>query len=607
LVSDSYGTYWVSGSGSSIPLTATKDKKIMVLPIATLSLLAALIVAPVQETTQQPPSSAPIIANVLPDDTPLVGLINTKKATWANLSRFQLFQTAFTAAAQFLPSTLQLDYAKDIESWLGDQVAVAFMPKVGSTTATIDTNFLMLAPVKDETRLQLLLNKLKEDTPRVKVRQYKGITILELQAPQAEPFTNKLPLSLQKLKSSSVPELVKPNWLTKNRGIAIATLPGYVVSGITAKPIEQLIDATQSNATLAKNPQFQKTIQHSQSDKVLFTLYENLATFLPLISDISKDPSLPFPVLGVDALNLEQLNKYGSVNGFLTLQPEGLRFQANAYHQTSKSKQGKVNLQKTETILDRMPGATYSAFTGRNLSQQWQQITKGLTTKPQLKDMLETLRSFVRSSTRLDLEQDILGWMDGEYGFFLFPTKGGLFKLVGPNFNLGIGLAVQTSDRTAAETTLKKLDEFAKSFSGGGVKINTHTIKGQTVTSWDVGGDSSQSLLAYSWVNKNTAIVTTGFGAIADLVPQPYILLPTTYNFTTATNSLPYPNQGYFYVNMGSLLSWFYNFLPSIFNDPSFQPWKQAIGSVYSISATTSIRPDREQFDILLVLAPTRK
>ncbi len=580
----------------------------MALPIATLSLLAALTVAPVQAPSEKPPSSVPVIANVLPADTPLIGLVNTKKETWATLSRFQLFQTAFTAAAQFLPPTLQLNYAKDIEPWLGDQVAIVFMPKIGSATASIDTNFLMLAPVKDDTRLQLLLNQLKQDMPGGKTRQYKGITIIELPASPAEPPTNNLPTtSLQKLKSASKPELVKPNKLTKKRGIAIATLPGYVVTGITAKPIEQLIDANQNNATLAKNPQFQQTIQHSQSGKVLFTLYENLATFIPLINDISKDPSLPFPILDTEALNLEQLNKYGSVNGFLTLQPEGLRFQINAYNQTSQSKQGKVNLKKTKTILDRMPGATYSAFTGKNLSYQWQQIAKGLTTKPQLKDMLETLRSFVRSSTGLDLEQDILGWMDGEYGFFLFPTKGGLFKLVGANFNLGIGLAVQTSDRTTADTTFKKLDQFAKSFSGGGVKVNTHNIKGQTVTSWDVGGDASQSLLAYSWVDNNTAIVATGFGAIADLVPQPYILLPTTYNFTTATNSLPDPNHGYFYVNMGSLLSWVYGFLPSIFNDPSFQPWKQTIGSVYSISATTSTRPDREQFDILLVLAPTRK
>ncbi|WGV28137.1 DUF3352 domain-containing protein [Halotia branconii] len=580
----------------------------MALPIATLSLLAALTVAPVQEPTEKPPSSIPMIANVLPTDTPLVGLVNTKKATWATLSRFQLFQTAFTAAAQFLPPTLQFDYAKDIESWLGDQVAIVFMPKVESTTASIDANFLMLAPVKNDTRLQLLLDQLKKNTPRVKTRQYKGITILELPASPVESPTNKLPTtSLKKLKLSAAPDLVKPNWLTKKRGIAIATLPGYVVTGITAQPIEQLIDAQQNNATLAKNSQFQQTIQYSQSGQVLFTLYENLATFLPLISDISKDPSLPFPILSVDTLNLEQLNKYGIINGFLTLQPEGLRFQINAYNQTSQSKQGKVNLKKTETILDRMPGATYSAFTGQNLSYQWQQIAKGLATKAQLKDMLETLRSFVRSSTGLDLEQDILGWMDGEYGFFLFPTKGGLFKLVGANFNLGIGLAVQTSDRTTADTTFKKLDQFVKSFSGGGVKVNTHNIKGHTVTSWDVGGDASQSLLAYSWVDNNTAIVATGFGAIADLVPQPYILLPTTYNFTTATNSLPYPNHGYFYVNMGSLLSWVYGFLPSIFNDPSFQPWKQTIGSVYSISATTSTRPDREQFDILLVLAPTRK
>lgn len=168
-------------------------------------------------------------------------------------------------------------------------------------------------------------------------------------------------------------------------------------------------------------------------------------------------------------------------------------------------------------------------------------------------------------------------------------------------------MAVQTSNRSAAENTLKKLDEFIKSFSTGAVAVNTHTIKGQTVTSWDVAGDSSQSLLAYNWADDNTIMITTGFGAIQDLLPQPYIKLPSTYNFQTATNSLPRPNYGYFYLNGGSTLSWIYGFLPSVFNDQNFRPWKPIIGSVYSFSATTATTPDKEQFDFLMVLAPTRK
>ncbi|BAZ52406.1 hypothetical protein NIES4103_50670 [Nostoc sp. NIES-4103] len=616
----------------------------MILPVSTLALLSTLTVGSVPETTKPSLTSTPAVANILPADTPIVGLVNTKGESWAKLNRFQLFKTAFTAASQFLPTTFTFDYAKDIESWLGDQVAFAFMPKVGSTTATIDSSFLLVAPIKDDTRLQPFLEKLKTDTPRVTVRQYKGITILEMKEPEVAPPQNTLPSlemkkpelaprrntppslelrnrelaprpkalpsAVRKLKSPSETEfeteLLKPNSLTRKRSFAIATFPGYVVTGITAQPIEQLIDASQANNTLAQNPQFQQTFQQSQSDKVLFTIYENFATFVPLINDISKDPSLSVPIFGADKIQLEQVKDYASADGFVSLQPEGLRFQINAHRPIVKSKQNKDNTKKPETILDRMPGATYSAFTGRNLNLQWQQLAKGFSSEPQLKDYLEKFRDFFRSSTGLDFDKDILGWMDGDYGFFSFPTKGGLFKFVSPDFNLGIGLAVQTTNRAAADTTLNKLNELIQSFLAGGVVVNTHNIKGQSVTSWDIGGDSSQSLLAYSWVNDNTVVVTTGFGAIADLVPQPYILLPTTYNFKNATNSLPYPNHGYFYVNMGSLLSWVYGFMPSVFNNEYFQPYKQVLGSVYSISATTSTTTEREQFDILLVLAPTR-
>ena len=323
----------------------------MILPVTTLALLSTLTLAPLPETTEPSLSSTAAVANILPADTPVVGLVNTKGETWASLNRFQLFKTAFAAGSQFLPTTFTFDYAKDIESWLGDQVAFAFMPKVGSTTATIDSSFLLVAPVKDDTRLQPFLEKLKTDTPRVTVRQYKGITILEWKEPEVAPPKNTVPSSVRKLKASSEPELMKPNSLTRKRSLAIATFPGYVVTGITAQPIEQLIDASEANSTLAQNPQFQQTFQQSQSDQVLFTIYENLATFVPLINDISKDPSLSVPVFGAGKIDLEQLKEYASADGFVSVQPEGLRLQINAHRPILKSKQDKVNTKKDRNYI----------------------------------------------------------------------------------------------------------------------------------------------------------------------------------------------------------------------------------------------------------------
>ncbi|MBD2388427.1 DUF3352 domain-containing protein [Cylindrospermum sp. FACHB-282] len=551
------------------------------------------------------------MASILPADTPITISITTKAELWRSLSRFNYFQSIYGLVSQFLPPAFNLDYTKDIESWLGEEVVLAFLPKAEDSTATIDTSFLMLAPIKDETRLGPLLDKLKENTEEAEEREYKGFTILELKTPESGPM---LPLPLPRVnRSTSVQaysgtkvEKLEPK--KRQRGFAIASLPGYIAIGVSAKSIEQLIDTTQANtATLAQNPNYQQASQSPQASQALIKLYENPTTFLPLLQDISKDPSLSIPTFSFDSINLEQIKVYSSINALVFVQPEGLRFQTNAYRQTPTDRINTLNPQ-SETILTRMPAATYSTFTSRNLNQQWQIFATAISTKPELNKWLTEFRNFVRTSSGLDIDKDIINWMDGEYGFFLFPTKGGLFKVIGNNFNLGVGLAVQTNNRAAADTTLKKLNEFVKSSLKGGIEVNTHTIKGQPVTSWDFLGDSSQSLLAYSWVDENTIVVTTGFGAIADLVPQPYILLPKTYNFTTATNSLPHPNHGYFYVNMGSTLSWAYGLVPSEFNSNQyFQTFKQIIGSIYSISATTSTTVDREQLDFLVVLAPTRK
>jgi hypothetical protein len=53
---------------------------------------------------------------------------------------------------------------------------------------------------------------------------------------------------------------------------------------------------------------------------------------------------------------------------------------------------------------------------------------------------------------------------------------------------------------------------------------------------------------------------------------------------------------------------WVYGFLPSQYiNSKDSQVWKQAIGSIYSISGSCTTKPNEQQLDILFVLAPNRK
>lgn len=567
--------------------------------LAALSLLSISTVAATDELTQPSRVPVPAVSNMLPADVPLVVMVNTKPEAW-NLSRFQLFQSA-SAIPQLLPFVQQLDYTEDIKSWLGDQVALALMPKIGSQKTTLDSSLLMLAPVKDKKRLQAFLDKFQfGEQQRVIKRQYKGITILKLQLKPQSWQSQIAPPVL-------IPNLSKPQGLQKERSLEIAFLPGYIVTAQTAKPIEQLIDTFKGSDTLAQNPQFQRTFQHFQSHQSLVTLYENPAKFLPLVESLAKDPSLPFPLLLSSSVYSEQLKAYSSLDASLLVQTEGLRWQINAYRQTPKTDIAtNVLSPKVSQILAWIPAATYSLTAGGDLNQRWQTTVATFSAEPQLKDLLTQFRNFIRTSTGLDIERDITAWMDGEYVFFLYPTKGGISKLVSPNFNLGIGFLVQTSDRAAAEATLRKLEQSVNS-SKGSIAVASRSIKGEPVTSWEPQGeDSSQSLFAYSWVNSNTLLMTTGLGAMADLVPQPYVSLSKSYTFNNATRSLPQPNNGYSYMNMGSFLSWFYGFLLPQYNDPSWQALKEIPGAIRSISATSSTTSEREQYDGLVVLAPAK-
>ncbi|MGB6298989.1 MAG: DUF3352 domain-containing protein [Rivularia sp. (in: cyanobacteria)] len=566
----------------------------------------------------QPTGKNTEFANFLPKDAPLVATIDTSSETWKQAGKFQLFQAAWNGISFLIPPQFKTGYATDIKPWLGEQIAVAFLPKHDSSQVTVNDNFVSLIPVKDEVALKRFLTKLKAGG-NLNQRQYKGITILETKTGSSLQDNTIPPVPKSPINKANKPSIfqkpiknpgLKKPQVSKPTSLVIGILPGHLAVGYSNKSIERVINTNrQKAATLAQNPLFHKTIKQPQTGKPLFAMYQDPVGYIDFAKEIIKDPSLGLPTIDLESiLSSEQLKNYQSLGSFVTVQKEGIRFQVNAYLSPESNRNNLADNIKTQNILSRMPAATYSAVNGKNLNLRWEAISKLLTSQKEFKDGLTTLRGLIRSNTGLDLDRDIISWMDGEFAFFMYPTKGGFFQAMNPSTDMGIGLAVETSNRVAAENTLNKLGNLIASVSKGEVKVAQKSIKNQAVTSWDVGGDSANSLLAYSWVDNNTLVLTTGYGALADLVPQPYIPLDKAYNFNTATNSLPSPNNGYFYMNMGSLLSWVYGFVPQQYsNNPYFNIFKQAIGSVYSISATTSNKVDKEQSDFLIVLAPVRK
>lgn len=679
------------------------------------SLLAVLLVAPSSVVAQ--PSSPPLttpptsFTQALPANTAGVLLVKTTPEAWTALRQFQLFAEAEPFLANLPVLFLGFNF-EDVQPWLGDRAAVAIMPTTGTEEDSETDHSLVLAPVKDASQLPTFIEKIKASRSATPTeRQYRGVTILEWPAPPQEPqakvkavnpTTPSLPVPLPD-------NLPVPPIPSAPDSLAIAVLPGYLVTAATAQPIEQLLDSQdQRQPTLDQNPLFQRTMQQPQFERSLivgYTNLEELARFpqpkapeitpepeaenseaesinsdepadaessteetitpsepgdiepsteetaipseaatpaedsLPDITDEADQAEIPTatssetpepeavePEAEINATepadstteptsatgaafdSLQTLaQEYSVVDGYLWLQPEGIRSQLNSYYKTPQPEKADVLTPQAEQILTQIPGASFLTSSSRNLKKQWQEVVTTFESDATLTSAIDLIRTGVQGITGLDLEKDWLAWMDGEYAAFLFPTNQGPLSQLYPNLNLGLGFVVQTSDRAAAQATLQKFDQFVARQSQGAIAIAKQTIDGQPVTSWEVEESGKrQSFFAHGWVNSDTLVVTSGFGPMKTLNPKPYLPLLENYTFKTATDSFPRPNQGYFYTNLGSSLAFLYGVFQPYSSAPELRDVKRWLGTIYSISASNSATPEKQQFDSLLVLAPAR-
>ena len=615
----------------------------------------------------QPP---PTVTTVLPDNTPGLMLINATPAAWAAVDRFNPLPESLRAPLHaplvpFLPDTI--DFAQDIQPWLGDDVALALVPTAGSIAGsvlqTLDASVVFLAPIKDHGRFNGFLNKLKAAQKPQSEREYKGVTILQWSetaeekpsapaepgsttqrrathsialAPQSKELPGNVSLS-QTVKpkpkltrptpttpptstppASTPPEAApldpNPSTLPRSKGVAIALLPGTIAIAAQVHTLEDLIDARAERAPLAQNPLFQRTLQHPQAGRSLLTSYGEVAAIAKFVLAIAKALPPEALLFGYPSFDESQLTAlttlYKTADSHVWLQPEGIHSQINFYYTTPQPALATRVVPNANQILSRLPATTYLASSSRNFKQQWQRA-RAAQTDATSQLVFSSLRQSIRTATGLDLEKDILSWMDGEYALFFFPTTGGFLNYLDPKLKLGMGLMVQTSDRPAAEAVLKKLDQAAQKESKGEMKLVSRRLKGQAIVSWE-GKEKGKmiSILAHTWVDNNTLVITTGAAPLAALAPKPYLPLDRNYTFQTATASFPVPNEGYLYINMGAVLSFVYSLvLPSTSKtDMQFvQEYQRIAGTIRSISSSNSATAEAQQMDSLWVLAPVKR
>ncbi|MCT7973726.1 DUF3352 domain-containing protein [Laspinema olomoucense] len=619
--------------------------KRVTLPVLSVLVLTTGSVLQAQPVPEGVAPTTPLpVTTVLPGDISGVLLIDTRANAWNGLNRFIDLPPGFSGPG-FLPYIpAEVNFARDIQPWLGDWTAIALMPGgEGTGRASLQENAVMVAPIQDPNRIPNFVAQLSAVQGQPRERQFQGVTLLEWpdqsMAREQGESTGSLqrgPIALNPLSPFKRNKWLK-GWpgLAQTRpilpdstptapaqpdprppavpapevqgtgGLTIAIVPGYVAAAQSSAPLERWIATKDTSNSLARDPQFQRTLAHPELGRSLVIGYGNF----PELAQLSSTSPLlnrlvPLPASGdINPAGGELTTPYSAIDLMVWMEPQGIRAQSRGFYKTPETEPRGVATPNPMTAS--LPASTY--FTCGGSLNLWQAIGPILGQNLLTLPGLEQIPEFTQSTLGLDVTQDILPWMDGEITAFVFPTNRGFFPTVDETMKLGMGSMIETSDRQSAERVLTQLDELIARELSGVITITRHQINENSVTSWEVINQNgrTESVFAHGWISDKTLMMTTGLGPFQELYPQPYQSLTNAFNFQAALEPLPPPNLGYCYLNMGSFLAWVNTFVPPEINaSREGQIVLNSLGKIRSISGTGISQNTHVQWDLFMLLSP---
>ena len=526
-------------------------------------------------------SVMPVGVNVVPQDALMVVSVSTEPNQWERLRSFGTprSQAAFDQNLaqlrdRFLTSK-GLDFQRDVQPWVGKEVTLALLsPQLGVSVpspsqpalpANTEPTILVL-PIADPIKAKEVLDQ----SPATKggqwsVRNYKGVDIREMLGNSAQ-------------------------------STSIAALDAqWILVGTTPKAIDRAIDTYKGGKVLSSTPGYGNALEQTKSEQSLARVYVNIPA---LVNSSAANTNRPVPSQGL----MNQLQQNQGLAATATLEPDGIQFKT-IWWLTPDSKQRFEGKNNAKIMPSRLPAETLRMASGGNLKQFWQEFTQGASSSlvrylfPQgLLSNPEQLRQGVKSSVGLDLEQDLLNWMQGEFALALIPAPQRSSPTL-PTSPTSLVFMVQSNDRRGAEKTLKQLDELMASKYT--FKVEAGNVGGQPVVNWSLptGGVS----VTHGWLDGDVAFLSLNLGASAvpSFLPKPASSLAESEAFRQTTKTTLAQNNGHFFMDVDRALS-LNNFFPLLQLPPVNRTVLEATKSIGVTSAVTSDRTTR--YDIFVAL-----
>lgn len=489
-----------------------------------------------------------------PTTTPAAAVFVSKKAPWlvsmlVNPDRLESLRQVFAtpkerslAHAEFeqikksLLANTNLDYSRDIQPWIGDEITLAV------TTPDFDdrelnngkqTGFLLAVSSQNADRSQKFLTSYWQKESRkektVQSELYKGVKIYYKESPITNPKNESFsPFNPLSLTNSALP----PSFATAviGRSSASGNNLSFVLFANSPNVLRDAINNVETaNLNLENTPEYQKAVQQLTQGRIALA-------FVNFPQSETKQNSQVSP---------------NSIAVAVGVNRRGLLAQTALV--TSRDNTAVPTLSEPVPALQYIPSASPFAVASTDLRNFWADLSSVVSVNAEVSKLVDRAIADIQQSWSVNLPQDIFNWVQGEYALAVVPSSS--------NSADWVFVAETSADSLQA---IDKLDEIARSKE---YSIGSFTLRNQKITAWTQLTTSSNSGKEN---NRQSAIVTEAKGVRATVGKYEIFTtsveamdaalkaaetgsLVANQDFQISIEALPPANDGYFYLDWPSI------------------------------------------------------
>ncbi|MEG3877711.1 DUF3352 domain-containing protein [Microcoleus sp. herbarium7] len=440
----------------------------------------------------------------------------------------------FEQIKKSLLANTNLDYSRDIQPWIGDEITFALTaPDIyRDSNNGKQTGFLLAVSSQNADRSQQFLDSYWKKQSRadktVQSELYKGAKLNYKQVPAVKENSDlRSPLNRLALPNSSLP----PSFATAllSGSLNADNTSNFVLFANNQKVLRDAIDNLEAaNLNLNNSPEYQKALQQLTKGRIALGFIN-----LPQ-PETEKKPQLSLNSLAVAV----GVNRRGLV--------------AETALVTDRQQTAIPALSEPVQALQYIPSASPFAVASTDLSNFWTGLSSAVATNAEVSKLADRTLADIQTAWGINLPQDIFNWVKGEYALAVLPGASNSSDWI---------FAAETS--ADSQQAIARLDEIARSQE---YSIGSFTLRNQKITAWTQLTTSPN----YGSENKGKSAIETEAKGVRATVGK-YEIFTTSVeamdealkaaetgslvadrDFQTSIEPLPPSNDGYFYLDWPS-------------------------------------------------------